>query len=99
MENKEVGTVNPKVGSYLPPELYRLLKDQQNLQGIGESEVVRKAVEVYVVTGFSLVALPDNLRTKLEVVAKKAYRSPEDQARFLLREAIEKSWEEAEEKK
>ena len=94
MENIEVGTRNPRVSGYISPELYRLVETHLSENSCSQSDLVQRALTAYLSVGISLVALPDDLRNKLETLARNSYRSPEDQARFLLQEIIERLWSE-----
>jgi hypothetical protein len=94
VENIEVGTRNPRVSGYISPELYRLVETHLSENSLTQSDLVQRALTAYLLVGISTVALPDDLRNKLETLARKSYRSPEDQARFLLQEIIERLWSE-----
>lgn len=92
MENIEVGTRNPRVSGYISPELYRLVETYLSENSCSQSDLVQRAIATYLSIGISIAVLPDDLRNKLEALARKSYRSPEDQARFLLQEIIEKAF-------
>ncbi|MBW4550971.1 MAG: hypothetical protein KME35_07670 [Aphanocapsa sp. GSE-SYN-MK-11-07L] len=92
MEHFAVGTKNPRVAGYVSPELYKLVEKYLSESNISQSDFVSRAVTTFLVVGISPLALPESIRKKLESLAVESFRSPEDQARYLLQEAIENAW-------